>query len=54
MPAILEPIKTDRKSAFNFDLDRMKKAVEGPINMFPKNLTAEELLEWMKQKSKQG
>lgn len=32
---------------FNFDLERMKKAVESPVVMIPKGLTSEELLDWL-------
>jgi len=35
---------------FNFDLDRMKNAVESPSHRAPTNLSTEEFIEWMKSK----
>lgn len=32
---------------FNFDLERMKKAVESPSIMLPTGLTSEQLCEWL-------
>ena len=39
----------DKKIAqFNFDLDKMKKAVSAQSHVMPDNLTDEEYLEWIK------
>jgi len=35
---------------FNFDLERMKKAVEAPMHRVPTNLSTKEFIEWMKRK----
>lgn len=32
---------------FNFDLDRMKHAVESPSYSLPSNLTPDEIIQWM-------
>ena len=36
-----------KDAPFNFDLERMKKAVEAPSYIVPSGLTAEELRDWM-------
>lgn len=38
----------DAEPEINFDLERMKRAVEGPFRTMPKGLTREEFLEWMR------
>ncbi len=35
---------------FNFDLERMEKAVSAPTHKVPLNLSTEEFIEWMKSK----
>jgi hypothetical protein len=37
----------DREN-FNFDLDRMKEAIESPSHTMPSNLSFEEFQEWIK------
>lgn len=41
----------DQDYQFNFDLDRMKKAVEGPSIEIPKVLSREELREYLKKRA---
>lgn len=53
MAAILNPKKTDSKP-FNFDLERMKQAVEAPVYRLPDNLSFKAFQEWMTQKEKKG
>jgi hypothetical protein len=36
---------------FNFDLERMKKALASPSHAMPSNLSFKEFQEWMKSKS---
>ncbi|NOQ63285.1 MAG: hypothetical protein GQ582_02085 [Methyloprofundus sp.] len=36
---------------FTFDLEQMKKAVDAPVHIPPRNLTREELRAWMKSKA---
>lgn len=36
---------------FTFDLEKMKKAVNAPVHIPPKNLTREELRAWMISKA---
>jgi hypothetical protein len=38
------------KDDFNFDLDKMKSAVNAPYHMLPKGLTYEEYTAWLKSK----
>lgn len=38
---------------FNFDLERMKKAVEGPSIELPKGLNREELREYLKKRAEE-
>lgn len=40
----------DQGYQFNFDLERMKKAVEGPSIELPKGLSREELRECLKKR----
>lgn len=49
MAAILNPKKTENKP-FNFDLKRMRQAVEAPVYRLPDNLSFKGFQEWMKQK----
>lgn len=50
MPIVFSDKKTDSKP-FNFDLERMKKAVEAPTHRMPNNLTFNEFQKWMKKKT---
>lgn len=38
-----------KRDEINFDLERMKKAVEGPFRAIPSGLTLEQLRQWMLQ-----
>lgn len=49
MSIILEKKKSEK--LFNFDMDRMKKALTAPSHTMPSNLTFKEFQEWMKSKS---
>lgn len=40
------------KDDFNFDLDKMKSAVNAPYHMLPKGLTSDEFNAWMESKAK--
>lgn len=54
MAAILNLKKTDTDTKpFNFDLKRMKQAVEAPAHTMPSHLTFKEFQEWMKKKATQ-
>lgn len=37
----------------NFDLERMKKAIEGPFRTIPAGLTREQLRQWMLEGAEQ-
>jgi len=39
------------KTSFTFDLEKMKKAVNAPVHIPPRNLTREELRAWMISKA---
>lgn len=41
------------KEQVNFDLERMKKAVEGPFIRLPSGLTREQRRTWVKEKLKE-
>jgi hypothetical protein len=49
MSITLEKKKADK--LFNFDLDKMKKALAAPSHAMPSNLSFKEFQEWMKSKS---
>jgi hypothetical protein len=46
MTITLDKKKTDSKP-FNFDLERMKKALAAPSHTMPSNLTFKDFQEWM-------
>lgn len=48
-----EMSQNEEECQFNFDLDRMKKAVEGPSIELPKGLSREELKEYLKKRAKE-
>jgi len=39
------------ETSFTFDLEKMKKAVDVPVHIPPRNLTREELRAWMISKA---
>lgn len=55
-PCIITPDKAGdlpqehNATIFNFDLDKMKSAVNAPYHMLPKGLTYEEYTAWLKSK----
>jgi hypothetical protein len=49
MSITLDKKKIDK--LFNFDLERMKKALASPSHAMPSNLSVKEFQEWMKSKS---
>jgi len=51
MAATLNSKKTDSKP-FNFDLERMKQAIEAPTRRVPNNLDFKGFEEWMKSRKK--
>lgn len=51
MATTLNPKKTDSKP-FNFDLERMKQAIEAPTRRVPNNLDFKGFEEWMKSRKK--